>query len=83
MPEHTAEPREQASALPIQRLRSRQQFQVAMAGSPVARTAPFVLHRRRKDWRQVQRRAMAQRHDWGVAADATLGVYRQALHERG
>ena len=45
MPEHTAEPREQASALPIQRLRSRQQFQVAMAGSPVARTAHFVLHR--------------------------------------
>jgi len=43
----------------------------------------FVLHRRRKDWRQVQRRAMAQRHDWGVAADATVGVYRQALHERG
>ncbi len=45
MPEHTADPREQAPALPIQRLRSRQQFQVAMAGSPVAKTAHFALHR--------------------------------------
>ncbi len=45
MPEHTADPRDPAPALPVQRLRSRQQFQVAMAGSPVAKTAHFALHR--------------------------------------
>lgn len=45
MPERTASARNEAPAALIQRLKSRQQFQVAMAGSPVAKTAHFALHR--------------------------------------
>ena len=45
MPERTASARDEAPAALMQRLKNRQQFQVAMAGSPVAKTAHFALHR--------------------------------------
>lgn len=38
----------------------------------------FALYRRRRDWLGVQRTAMAQRHDWAVAAQGYMGLYRQA-----
>lgn len=36
----------------------------------------FALAARPDDWRRVQARAMAQRFDWGVAAEQYLAVYR-------
>lgn len=35
--------------------------------------------RRREDWQLVQRRGMATRHDWGLAAEQYMGIYSQAL----
>lgn len=49
------------------------------AGIESALRRALALYRRRKDWTGVQRTAMAQRHDWSVAAQNYLGVYRQAL----
>lgn len=39
----------------------------------------FALYRRRRDWVSVQRTAMAQHHDWAVAAQGYLAMYRAAL----
>lgn len=39
----------------------------------------FALYRRRRDWLAVQRTAMAQHHDWAVAAQGYLAMYRAAL----
>jgi len=49
------------------------------AGLDAALRRAFALFRRKADWKAVQRQAMAQRHDWAVAAQAYLGVYHQAL----
>ncbi|HSI56548.1 MAG TPA: glycogen synthase GlgA [Ideonella sp.] len=49
------------------------------AGIEAALRRALALYRRRKEWAAVQRTAMAQRHDWAVAAQHYLGVYRQAL----
>lgn len=49
------------------------------AGLDAAIRRAFALYRRAGDWRAVQRSAMAQRHDWAVAARAYVQVYRQAL----
>lgn len=35
--------------------------------------------KKRDDWQLVQRRGMAQRHDWALAAEQYMGVYAQAL----
>jgi len=45
--------------------------------APIRRA--LALYRRKADWKAVQRAAMAQRHDWAVAAQGYLAVYRQAL----
>lgn len=75
MPEHTASTRVEArdQALPVQRLRSRQQFQVAMAGSPVAKTAHFALHRSPIDGPAGEAHAVAGRPLFPVTAP-WLGV---------
>ncbi|MFZ2990884.1 glycogen synthase GlgA [Ideonella sp.] len=39
----------------------------------------FALYRRKKDWTAVQRTGMARRHDWAVAAEGYLNLYRAAL----
>jgi len=49
------------------------------AGLATALRRALALYRRPRDWRAVQRHAMAQRHDWGVAAEAYLAMYRAAL----
>ncbi|GAA0751928.1 glycogen synthase GlgA [Ideonella azotifigens] len=49
------------------------------AGLATALRRALALYRRPRDWRAVQRNAMAQRHDWGVAAEAYLAMYRAAL----
>jgi len=50
-------------------------FSVAAFEAAVRRLC--ALHRRPQDWRQVQRRAMAQRFDWETAARAYIAVYQQ------
>jgi starch synthase len=40
----------------------------------------FALHARRLQWRRVQRTAMQQVFDWGVAAASYLALYRTLLH---
>ena len=50
-------------------------FDVADFNAAVRRAV--ALYQRRNDWRQVQRRAMAQRFDWGAAAEQYVALYRQ------
>jgi starch synthase len=45
----------------------------------VAVRRALALYRRRADWQAVQHLAMACRHDWGVAAQRYLDIYRAAL----
>jgi starch synthase len=45
----------------------------------VAVRRALALYRRRADWQVVQHLAMACRHDWGVAAQRYLDIYRAAL----
>lgn len=49
------------------------------AGIDAALRRSLALYRRKKEWTAVQRTAMAQRHDWDVAAQAYLNMYHQAL----
>ena len=49
------------------------------AGLDAAIRRALALYRRRSDWKAVRRNGMARRHDWSVAAQAYLAVYRQAL----
>jgi starch synthase len=48
-------------------------------GLSAALRRAFALYRRRKEWVAVQRVAMAQRHDWAVAAASYMDLYRSAL----
>jgi len=54
------------------------------AGLEGALRRAFALWRRpsrpREDWHLVQRRGMAARHDWALAAERYLGIYQRALH---
>ena len=49
------------------------------AGLDAAIRRALALYRRRGDWKAVRRNGMARRHDWSVAAQDYLAVYRQAL----
>ena len=49
------------------------------AGLDAAVRRAFALYRRKRDWVSVQRTAMAQHHDWAVAAQGYLAMYRAAL----
>jgi starch synthase len=51
----------------------------SQAGLDAAIRRALALYRRRGEWKAVQRTAMAQRHDWAVAARQYLDVYRLAL----
>lgn len=49
------------------------------AGIDAAVRRAVALYRRRSDWKAVRRQGMARRHDWAVAAESYLAVYRLAL----
>ena len=73
----------------IQRLRSRAQFQAAMAGAPVAKTAHFALHRRALDAPSVGRPLFPVPAAWvGVVLPkrwarraVTRNAIRRQIHE--
>lgn len=49
------------------------------AGIDAALRRALALYRRRADWKAVRRQGMARQHDWAVAAEGYLSVYRLAL----
>lgn len=49
------------------------------AGLEPAIRRAMALYRRKRDWVNVQRVAMAERHDWAVAAEGYMALYRAAL----
>jgi len=51
----------------------------SLAGLEPAIRRALALYKRPKDWVAVQRRAMAERHDWAVAAQGYLAMYHAAL----